>query len=43
LKDLANAQVKVAVTNFEDASGVRMIAIDNNRLDAKRKVRAALR
>jgi len=31
------------VTNFEDASGERMIAIDNKGLDLKRKVRAALR
>jgi len=43
LKDLSNAQLKVAVTNFEDASGERMIAIDNKGLDVKRKVRAALR
>ena len=43
LKDLSNAVLKVAVTNFEDASGERVIAIDSNGLDVKRKVRAALR
>jgi hypothetical protein len=32
----------VVVTNFEDANGERMIAVDSDTLDLKRKARAAL-
>ncbi len=42
LKDLSNAELKVVVTNFEDANGERAIAVNSESLDAKRKVRAAL-
>jgi hypothetical protein len=43
LKDLYNAELKVSVTNFEDANGAKMIAVDSDTLDLERKVRAALR
>ena len=42
LKDLVNAELKVVVTNFEDANGERVIAVDSGSLDVKRKVLAAL-
>jgi hypothetical protein len=42
LKYLPNAQLKVVVTNFEDANGTKMIAVDSDTLDLKRKARAAL-
>lgn len=42
LKDLHNAELKVIVTNFEDANGERAIAVNTDILDMKRKVRAAL-
>jgi hypothetical protein len=42
LKNLPDAQLKVDVLNFEDINGQRMIAIDQDTLDLKRKVRAAL-
>jgi hypothetical protein len=42
LKDSYNAELKVTVTNFEDANGERVIAVDSDQLDLKRKVRAAL-
>jgi hypothetical protein len=42
LKDLPNPELKVAVINFEDANGQRMITVDNDILDVKRKVRAVL-
>jgi hypothetical protein len=44
LKDLFNAELKVVVTNFEDANGERVIAaaVDSDSLEMKRKVRAAL-
>jgi hypothetical protein len=42
LKDLTNAELKVVVTNFEDATGESAIAVDIVGLDAKRKVRASL-
>jgi hypothetical protein len=42
LKDVFNAELKVVVTNFEDANGDRAVAIDTESLDTKRKVRAAL-
>jgi hypothetical protein len=41
-KDLPNAELKVVVTNFEDANGERAIAVDSGSLDLKRRVRAAL-
>jgi hypothetical protein len=42
LKDLYNAELKVTVTNFEDANGEKVIAVDSDQLELKRKVRAAL-
>ena len=42
LKDLSNAELKVVVTNFEDANGEKAVAVDSESLDVKRKVRAAL-
>ncbi len=42
LKDLINAELKVSVLNFDDASGERMIPVDRDSLDLKRKVRAVL-
>jgi hypothetical protein len=42
LKYLPDAELKVVVTNFEDASGERATAVDAGSLDAKRKVLAAL-
>jgi hypothetical protein len=42
LKNLPNAELKVVVTNFENANGERMIAFDSDSLELKRKVRAAL-
>jgi hypothetical protein len=42
LKDLFNAELKVVVTNFEDANGEKVIAIDSDSLDLKRQMRAAL-
>jgi hypothetical protein len=42
LKDLSNAELKVVVTNFEDANGEKAIAADSESLDVKRKVRASL-
>jgi len=42
LKYLPDATLKVVVTNFEDANGARMIAVDSDLLDMKRKVRASL-
>jgi hypothetical protein len=42
LKNLPDAQLKVDVLNFEDANGQRVIAVDRESLDLKRKVRAAL-
>jgi hypothetical protein len=42
LKDLPNAELKVVVTNFEDANGEKVIVVDSGSLDLKRKVRAAL-
>ena len=41
LKDLVNAELKVVI-NFEDANGVKMIAVDRDRLGLERKVRASL-
>ena len=42
LRYLSNAELKVVVTNFEDANGEKVVAVDNESLDIKRKVRAAL-
>jgi len=42
LKDLYNADLKVVVTNFEDANGGKVIAVDSDSLDLKRRTRAAL-
>ena len=42
LKYLPNAQLKVVVANFEDANGNKMITVDSDTLDLKRKARAAL-
>ena len=42
LKYLSDAVLKVDVLNYEDANGQRMISIDKESLELKRKVRAAL-
>ena len=42
LKVLPNAELRVAVVNFEDATGEKVIAVDSGNLDLKRKVRVAL-
>lgn len=42
LKDMPNAELKVTVVNFDNANGTRMITVDSNSLDFKRKVRASL-
>jgi hypothetical protein len=42
LSDLTNAELKLAVTNFEDASGEKVIAVDSNSLEVKRRVRSLL-
>ena len=42
LKDLVNAELKVTIINFEDANGVKMIAVDRDRLGVERKVLASL-
>jgi hypothetical protein len=42
LKDVYNADLKIVVTNFEDANGQKAIAVDSDQLDFKRRVRAAL-
>jgi hypothetical protein len=42
LRDLSDAELKVVVTNFEDANGEKAVAVDSESLDVKRKVRAAL-
>jgi len=43
LKDLPDAKLDVVVTDFEDANGQQMIAVDSDTLDVKRKVRALLK
>jgi hypothetical protein len=43
LRDLSNAELKVVVTNFEDANGEKAVAVDSESLDVKRKVLGALR
>jgi len=43
LRDLPNVELKVVVVNFEDANGQKVIAVDSDILDLKRKVRALLR
>jgi hypothetical protein len=42
LKYLPNAELKVVVTNFEDASGQRVLPAGSDDLELKRKVRAML-
>ncbi|MGD0846957.1 hypothetical protein, partial [Bradyrhizobium sp.] len=42
LKDMPNAELKVTVVNFDNANGERMITVDSDSLEFKRKVRAAL-
>jgi hypothetical protein len=42
LKYLPNAELKVVVTNFEDANGQRMLPAGSDDLELKRKVRAML-
>jgi hypothetical protein len=42
LKVLPSAELKVAVVNFDDATGEKVIAVDSGNLDLKRKVRTAL-
>jgi uncharacterized protein DUF6694 len=42
LRDLYKAELKVAVSNFEYTNGQKMIAVDGDLLDYKRRVRAAL-
>jgi len=42
LKDMPNAELKVTVVNFDNANGERMITVDSDSLDFKRKVRASL-
>jgi hypothetical protein len=43
LRYLSNAELKVVVTNFEDANGEKAVAVGAESLEAKRRVRAALR
>jgi len=43
LKDVYDAELKLTVTNFEDANGERVIAVDSDGLEMKRKVRDELR
>ena len=43
LKYLPDAELKVVVINFEDASGLRLIAVDTASLEFQRKMRAALK
>jgi hypothetical protein len=42
LKDLPDAELKVTVLNYEDANGAKVMAIDRDSLDLKRKVLASL-
>jgi uncharacterized protein DUF6694 len=42
LRDLYKAELKVAVVNLEYTNGQRMIVVDSDLLDYKRRVRAAL-
>jgi hypothetical protein len=42
LSYLTNAELKLTVTNFEDASGERVIAVDSNGLEVRRRVRSLL-
>jgi hypothetical protein len=42
LKYLPRAELKVAVTNFTNANGERMVVVDARRLELERKVRAEL-
>jgi len=42
LSDLTNAELKLTVTNFEDASGEKVMAIDSTSLDVRRRVRSLL-
>jgi hypothetical protein len=42
LRDVPNVELKVVVVNFEDANGQRVITVDSDVLDFKRKVRALL-
>lgn len=42
LKNLPNAELKVAVLNFEDANGQRVIGVDRGSLELKRRVLGAL-
>jgi hypothetical protein len=42
LKYLPDAKLKVDILNYEDADGTRMISIDRESLELKRKIRAAL-
>lgn len=42
LKDLPDAELKVVMLNLEDANGEKVVAVDRDSLDLKRKVRAAL-
>ena len=39
---MPNAELKVVVTNFENANGARMIAVDSNSLELKRRALASL-
>jgi hypothetical protein len=42
LSDLTNPELKLTVINYEDASGEKVIAIDGNSLEVRRKVRSLL-
>jgi len=42
LSDLTNAELKLTVINYEDASGEKVIAVDSNGLEVRRKVRSLL-
>ena len=42
LKDMPNAELKVTVVNFDNAIGEKMITVDSDSLEFKRKVRASL-
>jgi hypothetical protein len=42
LSELTNAELKLTVTNFEDASGEKVVAIDSNSLEVRHRVRSLL-
>ena len=42
LSDLTNAELKLTVINYEDARGEKVIAVDSNSLEVRRRVRSLL-